>query len=105
MGFLPSRLPLGMTEFDDFCTSIFKTYSLPDLPSYRHAIASMVMHLGPTTANKPKWFFAKSVRKAMANQIAYENIQKLKKQEQEYMDRTQAKEVTPEKDSPLELSL
>lgn len=73
-----------MGEFETFCDSIFFTYDLPDLPSYRHAIASMIMHLGPTVAVKPKRFFALSVLKAMSNQIAYENIQKLKKQEEEY---------------------
>jgi hypothetical protein len=81
LGLFPTKLPLGMTDFDRFCDSIFDTYELPNDPSYKHAIASMIMHLGPTVASKPKRFFALSVQKAMANQIAYQNIQLLKKNE------------------------
>lgn len=87
-GFFPSALPTGLRALDEFSTSIFETYDLPDLPSYRHAIASMIMHLSPTTAYKPKRFFALSVKKAMSNQIAYEKIQSLKKQEDEYIQST-----------------
>lgn len=78
----PSKLPIGAKEFDDFATSILQTYNLPDLPSYRHAIATMIMHLPTTTAYKSKAFFATSVLKAMANQVAYAKIQEIKDAEQ-----------------------
>lgn len=104
LGFIPSRLPVGMQEFDTFCISIFTTYDLPDLPSYRHAIASLIMHLGPTTAYKPKFYFALSVQKAMSNQIAFENIQLLKTQEREYEKTIKInKEETASKAPLLEL--
>lgn len=79
-GFFPSKLPTGAQAFDGFCDSVFSTYTLPDLPSYRGAIATMILHLGPTTSYKPKFYFAKSVRKAQANQVAYEKLQELKEQ-------------------------
>jgi hypothetical protein len=82
LSFFPTTLPTGMAEFTAFCDSIIWTYDLPDLVSYRHAIASMVMHLGPTTISKPKRYFAISVKKAMANQIAYENIQLFKEKKE-----------------------
>lgn len=88
----PSPLPTGMQEFDLFCDSIFATYDLPNNPSYRQAIATMIMHLSPTTFYKPKLFFAISVKKAMSNQIAYENIQILKQQEKEKQEATQKAE-------------
>ena len=88
----PHPLPCnGMTELDDFSTDIFTTFDLPDLPSYRNAIASMIMHLGPTVAYKAPVYFAICVKKAMANQIAYEKIQSLKKQEAEYIEKTEFK--------------
>lgn len=89
----PRPLPcLGMTDFDRFCDDIFNVYDLPSLPSYRQAIASMVMHLSPTTAYKSPMYFAFAVKKAMANQLAYEKIQQLKKEEAEYLAKTEFKE-------------
>ena len=86
----PRPLPyIGMTDFDRYCDMIFNVYGLPDLPSYRQAIASMIMHLSPTTSYQAPFFFAKSVKKAMANQIAYEKIQQLKKEEAEYLKKTE----------------
>lgn len=41
----------------------------------------MIMHLGSQTTFKSKYFFAKSIRKAMANQVAYEKIQEIKEEE------------------------
>lgn len=88
-GFISQDLPTsGMKELDQYCEMIFFTYNLPDLPSYRQAICSMIMHLSPTVHAKAPYFFAKSVKKAMANQIAYEKIQKLKKDEDEYIKKT-----------------
>lgn len=43
----------------------------------------MVMHLGPTTTHVPKMFFAKSIKKAMANEVAFNKIQQLKQEEQD----------------------
>lgn len=99
LGLFPSKLPTGVAEFDSWSSSIFDTYGLPNLPSYRQAVASMIMHLGPTVDKKAKFFFAKAVRKAQANQIAYEEIQKLKKAEAEYIAATIALETTPLEDA------
>ena len=83
-GFLPKSLPVGVREFNQFCESIFTVYGLPDLPSYRHAIGTMIMHLGPVTFYKAPWFFALSVKKAMANQVAYEMLMELKEAEKKH---------------------
>lgn len=80
-GLVPHKLPVGMTEFDKFTDFIFTTYDLPDLPSYKHAIAAQVMHLGPQVNYVAPRTFAKSIRKAMANQIAYEVIEKIRLEE------------------------
>lgn len=80
-GLFPSALPSKDSDFDQFCSSIFKTYSLPDMPSYRHAIATMIMHLSPTVAFKSKIYFALSIRKAIANEIAYGKIREIRESE------------------------
>lgn len=81
LNMVPTKLPIGLKEFDEYCVSIFKTYDLPDLPSYRNAIATMIMHIPPTVFYKPKHFFGVSVKKAMANQTAYEIIQQIREDE------------------------
>jgi hypothetical protein len=99
--FFPTWLPMGEKDFDHFATTVLTTYNLPDLPSYRHAIAASMMHLPPTQAKKSIRYFGFIVRKAVSNQIAYEKIQSLKKQEQEYIDSTKLA-VVPQKDVTVE---
>lgn len=103
-GYFPSALPKGAKEFDVFIESILETYNLPDMPSYRHAVASMIMHLGPQTSTKSKIFFARSIRKAMSNQVAYEKIQELKDAEiaKAKQEQLKADEVTAAVESPIE---
>jgi len=77
--FLPSKLPITLADHDTWAISILKTAKLPDNDSFRHALATMVMHLGPTTVWKAKMFFILSLQKAIANEIAYNVMQDLKK--------------------------
>lgn len=77
-GRLPHKLPVGGTEFDKFFDSIVETYDLPNLPSYKHAVATMIMHLGPLQHRVSKHYFYASIRKSMANQVAYDKIQEIK---------------------------
>lgn len=79
-GFFPEKLPRSLEDFYKFSDSIFKTYNIPPLPSYENAVATMIMHLDPTTDKKSKYFFAKSIRKAQANQVSYEIIQKIREE-------------------------
>lgn len=81
LAFFPYKLPVGITEFNRFSDRIFFTYQLPNLPSYKQAIAASIMHLPThTTRKSPRWF-AIGIRKAMANQIAYEVIYEIKERE------------------------
>lgn len=76
--YFPTKIPFeSPEELDKFTSDLFKSYDIPDTRSYRHAIATMIMHLGPTTTAIPKIFFVRSVRKAMANQLAYDKIKEI----------------------------
>jgi hypothetical protein len=46
----------------------------------------MVMHLGPQTTSVKKYWIACSIRKAQANQVAFEVIQKIKEEEKKAKD-------------------
>ncbi len=61
--------------------SLTETYNLPTLASYKQAVASSIMHLPPTVSQKAPSFFASTIRKAMANQIAYNIIEEVRAQE------------------------
>lgn len=73
-GFFPQALPRGGADFEAFANSIFELYDIPNNETYVNAIATMVLHLSPTTSHKSKYFFVRSVRKAMANQVAFDVI-------------------------------
>lgn len=76
--FFPHQLPVGVTAFNKLFQSLTATYDFPDASSYKHAVASSIMHLGQTTDSKAPRFFAKTIRKAMANQIAYNVIEEIR---------------------------
>lgn len=80
-GLVPSKLPIGMPALEKFSNEIIDAYSIPNLPSYHHAIASMIMHLGQTQTTVKKSYLAKSIFKAMSNQVCFERIQQIKEQE------------------------
>ena len=79
-----------MTEFNKFTSDILETYDLPDMPSYRQAVASQIMHLPQLCTRKAKRHFAKSIYKAMANEIAYGAIQSIRAEAKKAEDESKA---------------
>lgn len=77
-GFFPSAVPIGRTDFDTWATSIIDTYQFPDNDSVRFALASIVMHMGPTSAYKPKYYFALVIKAGAAKQVAASVFQDIK---------------------------
>lgn len=98
----PCTLPRTKEEFDTFFSSIFETYNFPDKDEYKHAIATMVMHLDPIKTMKPKTYFVKAIQKAQANQVAYAIIQEINKKQKEEAELKKQNE-TPNGDSPVKL--
>lgn len=72
LGLFPTKLPVGMSEFQTFVDSLQSTYTLPteDRDSIEFAVATMVMRLGPQTAFKSKFYFYISINAGCAKQIA-----------------------------------
>lgn len=66
----PSPLPVGMAEFETWSLSIVETYDFPNNDSIRFALATMIMHSGPTAAYVSKHHFSLAVKASMAKQIA-----------------------------------
>lgn len=79
----PVQLPVGNESLISFCDQLFDTYDLPNHPSYHHAVATMILQQSPVTDRMPPSFFARSIRKAMANEVAFARIQELKKMDKD----------------------
>jgi hypothetical protein len=78
-GLLPMRNPIGKPQFEQFCTDVFSTYDIPDLPSYRSALAAMVLQ--DKRLYRSKHSFALAIRKAQANETAYQVMKEIREQE------------------------
>lgn len=80
LSLLPSLLPTTPEQLEKFSVDIIALGGWPDNESFRHAVASMIMHLGPETMFKSKFFFYVSLRKSISNQTAYAAMEALKQQ-------------------------
>lgn len=79
---IPTKIPTGKTELEAWIDRVLGDNKLPVLDSYRHAIATMILHLPPTQHKVATSTFVASVKKAMANQVAYDIIQDIKNKPQ-----------------------
>lgn len=74
-GLLPMRLPVGVTQWNSFCVWVLSAYGFPDLPSYRQALAQMIMHLPQHVVFKtPRWF-AQQIKNGQVKQTAYQVVE------------------------------
>lgn len=81
--YLPSKLPQGVTEFENWAKSIITAYNMPDNDSVRFALCTSIMHLDATSAYKPKAYFGKLLIKGASSQVAASIFQELKLKQQE----------------------
>jgi len=78
LAFIPSPLPIGMTEFDVWAKSVLSLTKLPDNDSTRFTLASMIPHQKVDRFYISKITFANMINKAAANQIGGAVMQELK---------------------------
>lgn len=101
LGFLPTKLPVGTTEFETWIDSFFHTYDLAttDRDSIVHALATSIMHLGPQAHKKSKYFFYKVVQAGSAKQIAHHMFREMQLKKQEEQKKA-AEEAAPTTNEP-----
>lgn len=82
--YIPTRLPQGMAEFDVFVDSMIKIADFPtdSVDDIKFVVATLVMHLGPTAAYKPKRYFILAVKAGAAKQVASGVFQEIKYKQQ-----------------------
>lgn len=76
--FFPSPVPQGVSEFESWAKSIIDLYEFPDNDSVRFALATMILHSGPTAAYTSKRYFALMVKAGAAKQVASQVFQDIK---------------------------
>lgn len=96
LSYLPTGLPVGMTEFNKFTNDVIElSGKYADEDSMRFAIASMITHLKHTEAYIPKNYFVKCLRSAAAKQVAGQVFQDIKQKQLEAQEAAKkAAEVT-----------
>ncbi len=95
LSYFPTRLPVGMTEFNAWASSIIDlTGKFADDTSLRFVLASELMHSDAKRGSVPKNYFVSRCRKLAANQTAGFILQEIKAA-QEAEKAKQAVEVTP----------
>ncbi len=111
--FFPTRLPNGLTHFNDWCDRLLFTYFPPEVSppsedSFRFSIAAMVMHLDAGSAKKSNRFFGKAIQKGAANEVASYVMQTLKakrealilKQNEDFIAKVSAERAAKSAEAP-----
>ena len=78
LGLFPTALPIGLTEFNTWASSIIDTYDFPDNDSVRFSLAVMIMHLPSDKSSVRKSLIASQLHKGASNQVAAAVVQDLK---------------------------
>jgi hypothetical protein len=67
---------MGMTEFHSWADRIISGALVPGAKheDQKFALASMIMHLGPTESHKEDAYFIHALRKGASNQVAHAYI-------------------------------
>ncbi len=88
--FFRTKIPVGIIDLETLSNDLLDIYQIPNLPSYHHAIATMIMHQPPNCDSMKMFHVKRQIHKAMANQVAYEVMQKIKEQDKAKADAKEA---------------
>jgi len=79
LSYLPTKLPVGVTEFNKFADDVIAlSGQYADRDSMRFAIASMLIHAPHDKGSLSKHYFVVRLRKSAANQVASQVFQEIK---------------------------
>jgi hypothetical protein len=82
LAYLPTKLPIGMTEYHAWLASILELAGpIADKMSMEWVVSNEVMVIKSGQDRVPKMFFVKRLRKFAANQLAASYVNQLKEQQ------------------------
>lgn len=92
---LPSKLPTTPEQFEKWSNDILELGGYPVNNSFKHALATQLMHAGERETSKPKAFFASTIERSIINQMAFQMMQDIKAEEKAKREATtvEGKEV------------
>jgi hypothetical protein len=100
IGFFPSQLPTGLTEFNSWSESVIDTYDLShlaDIDSMKATLALTIIHLDQAQAHMSKRYMANRLIKAASNQISSFVFQDIKYKKDDEAKQRQAAELAASK--------
>lgn len=81
--YLPSQLPVGLTEFEAWAQDIMSMASpLPNNASIRWVLATMIQRLDSARDRVPKRYFVRALLRAAAGEVAHNVMVDLKEKQQ-----------------------
>lgn len=85
IGLFPSKLPVGLIEFNAWAEKFSSTYNLPtkDTNSVRFVLATSMLNFTHITSHKSMYYFYKVFMSAAVKQVAGSVFQDIKRQQQE----------------------
>lgn len=101
LSYFPSALPFTKDQFETFYQSLLFLFKFDDTPQFKHAVATGLMHIDSLTINKPKRYFQKSLRKAQVNDMAFDIIQGLIKDQKEVIEAAKKAAESPSEPTPI----
>ncbi len=75
---IPVSLPQSNYELDVFIARILELGGYPANNSFRHAIATQVLHLNSDVQKVAPRVFLNAIRRSVANQVSYDLVQAIK---------------------------
>lgn len=88
LAYMPTRLPETPAEHALWAAEIIELGEFPSNDSFRHAIATQVLHLPPNQLKKSQMSFVNSLRRSIANQTAFQVVQETKARSGELIEKT-----------------
>ncbi len=97
LSYVPTSLPVGMTEFlgwaDDIIELIGPGFEQVSKDEFLFVLATSITHMGPQASRKSKQHFIRTLRAAAAKQIAGGVFQDVKKRQEAARQAAQLKQA------------
>jgi len=78
---VPTALPQTDATYEAWAEDVLDLAGLPSNDSFKQALGTQVLHLGPTTAYKAKFYFILGLKAAVSKQTAYNSVDAVRQKE------------------------
>lgn len=94
------ELPTTAEGLDAFVAAITKQFGLPDTDDTYESIATLILHMPQSSCAAPLSFFGNSVKKSMANAVAYPKLQEFGQKRHDAAQAAKQVETAPVESTP-----